>query len=126
MIALLKYGSGLPFNRLERLQGSLGIPLPAATQWQIVEQSADRIEPVFEAMIRQAAQGRVLHNDDTTMKVLGLATEHKEPTDSDPGQVPGRTGVFTSGIVSVLDGRRIALFFTGHRHAGENLVAVLK
>ena len=28
MIALLKYGSGLPFKRLERLEGSLGIPLP--------------------------------------------------------------------------------------------------
>jgi hypothetical protein len=34
--------------------------------------------------------------------------------------------VFTSGIVSVLDGRQIALFFTGHRHAGENLTTVLK
>ena len=73
MIALLKYGSGLPFNRLERLEGSLGIPLPATTQWEIIEQSAAAIEPVFEEMIRQAAQGRVLHNDDTTMKVLDLA-----------------------------------------------------
>ena len=33
MIALLKYGSGLPFNRLQQLQGSCGIPLPASTQW---------------------------------------------------------------------------------------------
>ena len=65
MIALLKYGSGLPFNRLERLQGSLGIPLPAATQWEIVRDSAGRIEPVFEEMIRQAAQGRLFHNDDS-------------------------------------------------------------
>jgi transposase len=40
--------------------------------------------------------------------------------------MPDRTGVFTSGIVSVLDDHRIALFFTGHRHAGENLAAVLK
>ena len=39
MIALLKYGSGLPFYRLERLQGNLGIPLPAATQWEIVKRS---------------------------------------------------------------------------------------
>ena len=37
-----------------------------------------------------------------------------------------RTGVFTSGIVSqTQDGHRIALFFTGRRHAGENLAAVL-
>jgi len=30
MIAQLKYGSGVPFNRLEQLEGLLGIPLPAA------------------------------------------------------------------------------------------------
>jgi transposase len=33
MIAQLRYGSGVPFKRLERLEGNLGIPLPAATQW---------------------------------------------------------------------------------------------
>jgi len=37
-----------------------------------------------------------------------------------------RTGVFTSGIVAIEGGRRIALFFTGARHAGENLAEVLK
>jgi transposase len=126
MIALLKYGSGLPFNRLERLEGSLGIPLPAATQWEIIEPSADANEPVLDEMIRQAAQGQVLHHDDTTMKVLALSGPPDEPTDSDPGQPAERTGVFTSGVVSIVDGRRIALYFTGHQHAGENLVAVLK
>jgi len=126
MIALLKYGSGLPFNRLERLQGSLGIPLPAATQWEIVERSADVIEPVFKEMIRQAAQGRLFHNDDTTAKILSLIGQSGEPTDSDPTEFCDRTGVFTSGIVSILDDLRIALFFTGQRHAGENLVALLK
>ncbi len=37
-----------------------------------------------------------------------------------------RTGVFTSGIVSVDQGWKIALYFTGSRHAGENLAEVLK
>lgn len=37
-----------------------------------------------------------------------------------------RTGVFTSGIVSSKDGRKIALFFTGRKHAGENLADVLR
>jgi transposase len=36
-----------------------------------------------------------------------------------------RTGIFTSGIVATDDGHKIALFFTGVRHAGENLNAVL-
>jgi hypothetical protein len=72
MIALLKYGSGFPFYRLEGLQNSLGIPLPASTQWEIVEQIADKIYPAYEELIRQAAQGEVLHNDDTTVKILAL------------------------------------------------------
>jgi len=126
MIALLKYGSGLPFNRLQRLQGSLGIPLPAATQWEIVRRSAGVIQPVFREMIRQAAQGRLFHNDDTTAKILSLIGLHESPTDSDPTEFCNRTGVFTSGIVSILDDLQIALFFTGQRHAGENLVALLK
>ena len=127
MIALLKYGSGLPFNRLGRLQGSLGIPLPAATQWEIARDSADPLAPVFEALIRAAAQGRVVHNDDTGMKVLSLtARQEPEQADAEEQISSERQGVFTSGIVSVLEDRRIALFFTGHRHAGENLAAVLQ
>jgi len=126
MIALLKYGSGLPFNRLERLQGSLGLPLPAATQWDIVHHSGSQLRPALEELIRQAAQGQVVHNDDTTMKVLALSDQDAGLTDADPPSGPDRKGVFTSGIVSILEGRRIALFFTGHRHAGENLAAVLK
>ena len=58
MIGLLKYGSGLPFNRLEGLQGDLGVPLPASTQWDIVEAVAGGLAPVLDELIRQAAQGR--------------------------------------------------------------------
>ena len=34
--------------------------------------------------------------------------------------------MYTSGIVANRQGRQIALFFTGPRHAGENLAALLK
>ena len=68
MIAQLKYGSGTPFYRLEQLEGQLGIPLPAATQWEIVEEAAELIKPARDELIRQAAQGEVVHNDDTSMK----------------------------------------------------------
>lgn len=106
----------MPFYRLEKLEGSLGIPLPAATQWEIVEEVAVMIKPALEELIRQAAQGEVLGNDDTGMRVLRLA---REPSDK-------RTGVFTSGVVSTRQGRQIALYFTGRQHAGENLADVLK
>lgn len=123
MIALLKYGTGVPFYRLENLQGSVGIPLPASTQWEIVQAVAGIVEPANRELIRQAAQGEVLHNDDTTMKILALMKEaNANSEDSDSGE---RTGIFTSGIVSIGGGRKIGLFFTGHKHAGENLSDIL-
>ena len=129
MIGLLKYGSGLPFNRLDGLQGHLEIPLPASTQWDIVAAVAANLAPAFAELIRQAAQGEVLHNDDTTVKILELmgqrgrseALAGAESEDADQ-----RTGLFTSGVVALRDGHRVALFFSGRRHAGENLAKVLK
>jgi transposase len=125
MIALLKYGTGIPFYRLEHFQGNLGIPLPSSTQWEIVQEVADVVEPAYVELVRQAAQGEILHNDDTPMKILALMKEKsakQAEADSDDEE---RTGVYTSGIVSIGDGRKIALFFTGHKHAGENLSDVL-
>lgn len=118
MIALLKYGSGFPFYRLEGLQDSLGIPLPASTQWDIVERTGDRIHPVFRELIKQAAQGEVIYNDDTTMKILALMKENDEDESS-------RKGMFTTGMLSMINDRKIALFFTGRKHAGENMADLL-
>ena len=116
MIALLKYGTGVPFKRLERLQGQLEMPLPAATQWELMAALANRLRPLLDQLIRLAAQGSVLHNDDTSMRILRLK---REPEDK-------RTGVFTSGIVSLAGAWKIALFFTGVKHAGENIAEVLR
>uniref|UniRef100_UPI0040563AC3 IS66 family transposase n=1 Tax=Candidatus Electrothrix sp. TaxID=2170559 RepID=UPI0040563AC3 len=118
MIALLKYGSGLPFNRLQGLQANLGIPLPSSTQWDIINSSTDYFTPAYKQMIELAAQGEIFHNDDTTIKIQSLIKENKEKT-------PERTGMYTTGIVSITDGREIVLFLSGRKHAGENLNEVL-
>ena len=128
MIGLLRYGAGLPFNRIEKLEQGFGIPLPAGTQWEVVERAAGLIAPAHEELIRQAAQGDVVHNDDTPMRILDLKKEsRKEGTaDGAADDAAGeRTGVYTSGIVAVGQGHRIALFFTGPKHTGENLETVL-
>jgi len=52
------------------------------------------------------------------MRVLSL--------DRDADISPERTGVFTSGLVWIVQKLRIALYFTGCKHAGENLAEVLK
>ena len=130
MIGLLKYGCGLPFHRIERLQRGMGIPLPAATQWELVHGASKLLEIPYEELVRQAAQGEVVHNDDTTMKILELEAQSAPEARSDQGaeketEPGGRTGVFTSGIVSTNGGQQIALFFTGCKHAGENLSELL-
>jgi len=131
MIGLLKYGSGLPFHRLDGLQADLGVPLPASTQWGIVQAVAANIKPAFDELIRQAAQGEVLHNDDTTVKILELMGDQgrQEPladATGDEDVADHRKGLFTSGVVALRDDHRVALFFSGRRHAGENLAQVLK
>ena len=68
------------------------------------------LKPARDELIRQAAQGEVVHNDDTSMRVLHLT---REPFDE-------RSGVFISGIVSTSQGWKIAIYFTGRQHAGEN------
>jgi transposase len=119
MLAVLKYGSGMPRNRLAGLQGRLGIPLPQPTQWELLKAAADSLKALLNELLYQAAQGDVLHNDDTSMKILNIERPEDKST---------RTGIFTSTVVSTssADAPRIALFFTGWQHAGENLADVLK
>lgn len=117
MVAVLKYGCGMPFNRLEKLQANLGQPVPASTQWDILHTAAVNIAPLQDALETCAAQGEVIHNDDTTAKILSFLAEQDPDTP--------RTGIFTTGIVSRWQGHQIALFKTGNRHAGENLENLL-
>jgi hypothetical protein len=116
MIALLKYGTGVPFNRMERLETQLGIPLPAAPQGELMEAAAKQLKCILGEFIRQAAQGGVVHNDDTGMRIPQMVRRGED----------GRTTTFTSGIVSISGGWKIALYFSGWKHAGENLADVLK
>lgn len=120
MLALMRYGTGLPMYRLEKLQHSLKTPLPDATQWDILAEASEPLEPVVAALVREAAQAEKLYNDDTYARILSLIKENRT---RDPDKE--RTGIFTTGILAESGERRIALFFTGRKHAGENLREVL-
>ncbi|HEN47296.1 MAG TPA: IS66 family transposase [Mizugakiibacter sp.] len=131
MIGMLKYGTGLPFNRMDGLQGNLGIPMPASTQWEIVDDMYVKIDPVFHCLVWHAGQGELVHNDDTTVKILELMGKRADQTIlagmslDEEGIGEHRTGMVTTGIVSMNEGHRIALFFSSRQHAGENLKDVL-
>lgn len=127
IVAVLRYGEGLPWNRLQRIQLAAGIPLPASTQWGVVRDALpDGIQAIYDWLLSLAAQRQLVHNDDTHMQILQLTAQKKrgQPLREDH---PKRSGVFTTGILALDPGQpTIALFFTGPYHSGENLRELLQ
>lgn len=119
MLALLKYGKGMTFYRIEALQKNLGVPLPAATQFELLDASAKKIEPLQDELKRQAAQAEVQWTDDTKARIL-------EDVDRPEEQGEDRVGLQTTGTVSRSGDHLIALFTTGPNHAGENMRDLLQ
>ncbi len=116
-IAVMKYGGGLPWYRQSGLQAMAGVPLSESTMWERCEATADAALSVYLLLMREAAAGEVMHTDDTRVRILSCLKEDEEEK--------GRA-TQTSGIVVKNDGREIALYFSGRRHAGENLAEMLK
>jgi transposase len=119
-IALYKYGGGMPFYRQEKLQESCGVPLPASVQFERCEEVAKACHPIYRYLVELAANGKVHHIDDTRVRILSCYQEDKHRSEKE------RRSTHTSGIV-VKDeaGHKIALYFSGRQHAGENLDDVL-
>jgi len=117
-LSLFKYQLGMPFYRLENYQSMLGVPLPDSTQWDLVEQVADKVYPIFNHLEYLAAQGRLVHLDDTTVRIL--ACKKQESADKKE-----RTGTFTTGVLSYYQQQKIYLFYNSRKHAGENMTNLL-
>lgn len=127
MLALARYSMGLPHHRLEKLQRNMKLPVPASTQWEVIRDNAPAFEPVFAELERHAAQGEVVHNDDTYARLLAFMGERRAKLlrEADLPD-PERVGLFTTAIVSLTDEQPIVLFYTGRKYAGENLCALLE
>jgi transposase len=124
---MLKYASGVPFHRFERLQANVQIPLPASTQWEILRDTARVIRPAMDELLRHAPRARCSATPTQESPYWGsLPPTRASPTPAKTRRpAPQRKGVFASGIVSTHGGHRVAPFLTGHRHAAQNLAQVL-
>jgi hypothetical protein len=120
MVALFRFGTGMPYARFARFQQNLGVPLPTSTMNDLVMQPAEMLEPALEELMRWAAQGQLIHQGDTVMKLLD------RPDLAQEGKKKGRRGVYTTGLIARHGQNRVALFITGMQHAGENLADLLK
>ena len=114
IVSILKYRGGVPFYRQEQIQNILGNPISDSEIWGMTKDVAECLEPVFTELCRIAANCPCISNDDTTARILNLMKENEI-------KKPERTGLFTTGILGKMEDKQIALFFTGRKHAGENL-----
>ncbi len=119
MIALMRFGAGMPHYRLAKMQQDFGVPLPSATQWELMEASSKPLEPPYKELIRVGAQAALFHNDDTNMRVHDLKRDRTQSGSK-------RTGIFTTSIISKVGDHHVALYYTGSNHAGENLAGLLE
>lgn len=118
-LAVLKYSAGMPWYRLEHLQAAFGIPIAASTMWERCEQVADCLLPIFQLLEKSAAEADLFTVDDTRVRILDLIQENKHLSKED------RRGMFTTGLIASVGGHQITLYFSGRRHAGENLARIL-
>jgi transposase len=123
VLVLGRYYLGVPLYRLEGYQAMVGVPIADATQWDQIERVADCVYPVFEHLKTLAAQGEVIYQDDTHVRILSLIAEHRQAHDE--GTAGARTGMNTKALVAKQGGRMICLYFAGRAHAGEHLAALL-
>jgi transposase len=129
VLAVSRCYLGVPLYRLQGYQAMLGVPVPDATQWDQIEKIGDCSYPVFAYLERLAAQGELIHQDDTSVRILSLMAENlriqaqaealglSRPTE--------RTGMFTTGLVVQVGAHTICLYYSGRDHAGEHLQSLL-
>jgi transposase len=129
VLALARYYLGLPWHRLEGFQALVGVPVPDATQWDQGEIVGDCTHPIFKCLEQLAAQGEVIFQDDTPQRVLALIAENQQAAAQARAQGKAksteRTGMQTTALIVQVGERQICLYYTGRRHAGENLDALL-
>ena len=123
VLVLGRYYLGVPLYRLEGYQAMVGVPVADATQWDQIERVADCAYPVFEQLKTLAAQGEVIYQDDTHVRILSLIAENRRTQADDTSEA--RTGMYTTGLVIQQGEHTICLYMAGRAHAGENLEALL-
>jgi len=129
VLVVSRYYLGLPLYRVEAYQAMLGVPVPDATQWDQIEQVGDCAYVVFEQMEQVAAQGELIFQDDTAVRIISLMQENTALVSAAQAQglsaPKERTGMHTTALVVKVGEHTAILYDSSRRHAGENLQGLL-
>jgi len=152
-IVIERHAKYTPSYRTARMQEMCGVPLPESVQSERCREVADALEPIYEQMKQEAANGKVFRIDDTPVRIMELVKENKEKEREKKEEEKKeaekkeegkekvkekkgkrkkkkkeeRVGIRTSGVVVELhSGAKVALYFNGRQHAGENIEEIYR
>lgn len=108
-IVMSKYGNGVPFYRLGTQQAQQLVPLAPSTQWELSEEVADCVLPVYLQFERLAARAELIFIDDTPQLVL--EAKKRQPL---------------TGVVARVGDRWVTLYLTGEDAAGKKISVLLE
>jgi len=142
-IAIERHAKYTPSHRTAKMQELCGVPLPESVQSERCREVAEALEPIYQQLEKEAANGKVFYIDDTPVRIMELVKENqkqkkdqnteekKEAAKEQVTEQKGkkrkkkeeeRVGIQTSGVVVELhSGAKVALYFNGRPHAGENV-----
>jgi hypothetical protein len=127
VLAVSRYYLGVAGYRLQGYQTMLGVPVADATQWDQIEVVGDCAYKVFAQMEREAAQGELIFQDDTAVRILSLMKENRDLVAQTQGLSTSkeRTGMHTTALAVRVGEHTAILYYSSRCHAGENLQRLL-
>jgi transposase len=129
VLAVSRYYLGIPGYRLQGYQAMLGVPVPDATQWDQIEEVGNCAYKVFAQLEHEAAQGELIFQDDTAVRILALMQENRAMLAAAQAQGVAtpteRTGMHTTALVVKVGEHTAILYYSSRQHAGENLQGLL-
>jgi len=69
-VIVSKYSDHLPLHRLERILERHGIDIARSTMCDWMRDCAELLKPLYNIMVQEVRASKVIHTDDTTVKVL--------------------------------------------------------
>jgi transposase len=69
-VIVSKYSDHLPLHRLERILERHGIDIARSTMCDWMRDCAELLKPLYNIMVKEVLASKVIHTDDTTVKVL--------------------------------------------------------
>jgi len=124
IMAIYRYFGGLPLHRQESINHLLGVPVNASTILDQVEHVSNAGNVIFNHLKKLASDASSYQIDDTTNRILdaGKVMIPNRKT----GKERERSGVYTSGMIAEIEGKKVVLFNTNIGHAGEFIDYILR